>query len=1010
MRNYLLPLIVFISIIVSCNNNKQEPEAKNRVQLADGFKNPPVEARPRALWDWVDGNFSLTAITHELEEAKDKGMGGLDIWDVRKVVDEDNIVPAGPAFMSKEYVEGITHTVKEAERLGLDIGLVVASGWNAGGAWTKPEHQTMGLYRSVINFTGPGKIKKNIAFPILPDKAGKTNRMKKAIIPRGEDGLPKYYENIAVLAIRAQKDSVIKQSDIVNISDKMDRQGNLSWKAPDGKWTIIRYVCTNTGQPMISSTPNSTGPMIDHFNPDATEAHIKYFIDKLKPELGKIGESALKYLYTDSYEVVGQLWSPVMINEFKQRIGYDLTRFLPVFDGYTIENKTITGRFIYDYQRILSDLIIEGHYQKATEMCESRGFGFVAEAAGPGHPVHNCPFESLKSSGVLSFPRGEFWQQHSGNKIDQLQVIKGIASASHLYNQKYVEAEAFTGTYLWQYGPDDLKPTADRAFCEGLNRIIFHTWPHTPEEAGKPGWIYAFGTLMNETRIWWPMAYGWLDYLGRCSYMLQEGNFHGDVLYFYGDSAPNFVPHKQIDPSLGYGFDYDVTNKEILLSKLEVNNGCITTPHGQQYKLLVLPGWEHMNLEVLKKLEKMVLSGATIVGRKPIKSHGLYKYKERDKQIKTLADKIWGNCDGKTIKENQYGEGKVIWGKSLKQIMDEKGIGPDFDFSGNTENTNLDFIHRKYGTVEAYFIRNKTSEWVTGAGTFRIKDKQPEMWDPVTGNIVDHKIYYMDNKGTTLPLCLEPYGSVFIVFGKSSNDDHFVSVLKDGKQVFPIQEKTGIPFKQCKKYPDPELVFMQPGKYQIEAANGKTLTVDAKQDNKPISVSGPWQISFEKGKKAPEKATFKKLKSWTDSDIDGIKYFSGIATYHNSFIIPEEKISTKHKIIIDLGNVKEVAQVYINDKNAGILWHTPYKKDISAFLKAGKNSLKIEIANTWANRMAGDAKLPKEQRITKSNITRLPNAWSFALKDIPNEEYGLLESGLLGPVKIKFIAHHLIKK
>ncbi len=1008
MKKLILHSFILILVLSSCLNqeNKQNNEKE---QLAKGFANPPVEARPRALWDWVDGNFSLTAITHELEEGKDKGMGGFDIWDVRKVVDENNIVPAGPAFMSDEYAEGITHAVKEAGRLGLDIGLIIASGWNAGGAWTKPEHQTMGIYRSVIKIEGPKKITEKLPFPVLPDKSGKPGRKKTAIIPRGEDGLPKYYENIAVLAIPEQADSIVNQKEIINISDKMDEKGNLAWDAPEGNWKITRYVCTNTGQPMISSTPNSTGPMIDHFNPEATEAHIKYFIDKLKPQLGELGESALKYFYTDSYEVVGQLWSPVMTAEFKKRMGYDLTPFLPVFDGYIVDNEEITGRFIYDYQKILSDLIIEGHYQKATEMCESHGFGFVAEAAGPGHPVHNCPFESIKSSGVLSFPRGEFWQQHSGNKIDQLQVIKGIASASHLYNQKYVEAEAFTGTYLWQYGPNDLKPTADRAFCEGLNRIIFHTWPHTPEDAGEPGWIYAFGTLMNDTRIWWPMAYDWLDYLGRCSYMLQEGVFHGDILYFYGDSAPNFVPHKQIDPSLGFGYDYDVTNMDILLSKLEVENNKIVTPYGQSYEIMVLPDWEHMNLQVLKKLEKMVNEGATIVGRKPIRSHGLNNYKERNKQVKQLADKIWGACDGQKIKENEYGKGKVIWGKTLKQVMTEKNVGPDFDFNGNIENTNLDFIHRKIGDVDAYFIRNKTSQYLSGSGTFRVTGKQPEIWDPVTGNMIDNKIFFSDNNNTTLPLFFEPYGSVFIVFGNPLNDqNHFVSVKKDGQPIFPQNKAMGLPFKQCKKYPATELVFKQPGEYELIYANGQAKTINAKKPGDPINIPGPWKVTFEKEKNAPASATFDELKSWTESDIDGIKYFSGIAAYHKTFTITEEQLNNKNKIVLDLGKVKEVAHVYINGKDAGILWYTPYRKNISEYLKPGKNTLKIEVANTWANGLAGDAKLPKDERITKSNITRLPNAWSYPLEDIPNEEFGLLESGLMGPVKINIVQHHII--
>ena len=266
--------------------------------------------------------------------------------------------------------------------------------------------------------------------------------------------------------------------------------------------------------------------------------------------------------------------------------------------------------------------------------------------------------------------------------LDDLQVIKGVACASHIYNKKYVEAEAFTGTHLWNEGPGDLKPTVDRAFCEGLNRIIFHTWPHTPKAAGEPGWVYSFGTIMNENRIWWPMAKPWMDYLGRCSFMLQQGNFVGDVLFYYGDSAPNFVPAKHIIQGLGYGYDYDVINSDVLLNNLFVSKGKLKLPHGQEYEILVLPDVEYMQPEILHKINDLVRSGATVVGPKPLRSHGLNNWQERDKTVKELADKLWGNCDGKEKLENRSGAGKIVWGKDLRNGFNGQGSHAGFRFCG----------------------------------------------------------------------------------------------------------------------------------------------------------------------------------------------------------------------------------------------------------------------------------------------------------------------------------------
>jgi len=952
----------------------QLSEKSEVTQLREGFVTPPLEARPRALWDWVDGNFQLEEITREMEEAKRMGMGGFDIWDVRSVVDEAGIVPAGPPFMGDESVEAICHAINEAERIGLDLGLIIASGWNAGGAWTLPEHQTMGLFDSRISLSGPGEKRIQLAFPEFPLTAGKKGRQKKAFIPLDENGMPEFYTEVAVLAwpVSPGEQGMI-DGGVIDLSGKMDAAGVLNWDVPEGEWKVVRYVCTNTGQPMISSTPNSHGPMIDHFNAEASERHISYFIEKLEKALGKpLGESGLSYFYTDSYEVQGQLWTPAMSAEFQERMGYSMTPYLPVLEGITVETPEISRRFMYDFRRVLSDLIIENHYQRTREICEEHGVGFVAEAAGPGMPVHNCPFESLKSSGSLSFPRGEFWHLPDNNEywrafkgteqekhfLEDLDVIKGVASASHIYNQKFVEAEAFTGTHLWNEGPGDLKPTADRAFCEGLNRINFHTWPHTPEEAGTPGWAYAFGTLINENRIWWPMAKPFMEYLGRCSYMLQQGNFVGDVLFYYGDSVPNFVPAKHIIDGLEFGYDYDVCNSDILLNQLEVEDGRLVLPHGQNYALLVLPNELYMQPEVLEKIGKLLEAGATVVGPKPVRSHGLYNWEQRDRQVRDLAEKLWGECDGKSMTRNKYGKGEVIFGEVLRSILMQKGIGPDFDFSGNVENSSLDFIHRSHGDTDIFFIRNTENKQVSGSAIFRQQGKRAEYWDPATGLMYAAPAEDIES-GIELPLTLDARGSIFVVF---TPDD-----VRNAAHV-----EQGHP----------------PAWFQDE----KILTTKL--------IEGPWQVNFPGESAGAGQVVFDSLVYWNKRSEDGIRFFSGIASYENVFDWEADVVDQDVRIYLELSDVVEVAQLQLNGEELGILWKKPFRVDITDYLQPGKNQLGIDVANTWANGLAGDARLPSEERRTRTNVSRLPNAWTYPFETIPREEYDLIPAGLSGNVKI----------
>jgi hypothetical protein len=906
--------------------------------LAEGFKNPPIEARPMALWDWTNGNVSLSQITYEMEQAKAKGMAGFDIWDVGVLVDEQKIIPAGAPFMSEESVQAIAHAVREGERLNLRLGLITASSWNAGGDWVKPEHGVMGLFSTQTQRKGGQKIIGKLPFPNPPDES----KRHKNLIARNEDGLPTFYKEVAVLAMPTDQKNLTSK-EIIDVSTLMDAQGNFSWEAPQGDWTIVRYVCAPTGQALMVPSPNSMGRMIDHFSAEATETHLMYIIEKLQKELGALKNRSLKYLYTDSYEASSAIWTPNIVSEFSKRFGYSMRPYLPVLDNKVVENQDISQRFLFDYRKLLSDLIIENHYAKCVEICKRYGLEFGAEAGGPGQPIHNVPFEDLKALGALSVPRGEFWNKHA--QLERLQIVKGIASAAHLYHQKYVEAESFTSVWLWQEGPQELKPLADRAFCEGLNRIVYHTFPHTPAEAGSPGWVYNFGTLIHVNNAWWEKSKSFHDYLARCSYLLQQGNFVGDVAFYYGDQAPNFVKPKHVNASLGIGYDYDVVNSEAILKFMTVKEGKIFLPHGQSYQVLVLPHEDEMNLEVLKKLEKMVQEGATIIGRKPTKTYTLSNYEQKEKEMKTITDRLWGKCDSANVKENKYGKGKIVWGKTIREVLAESGQIPDFQFTSDLDTANLDYIHRRTATEDIYFIRNTKNVPFEANLIFRNSDKIPQLWNPVDGNFYDIPTIKKEGKATQITLKVATEESFFIVFRKNPKKAPFTD-----KQSPIISEKV---------------------------------------------ITGEWEVRFPHGWGVPTRTVFPKLTSWTHTQDTTIHYFSGIAAYHKVFELSTQEITQGKRIFLDLGKVREVAEVWLNGQRLGERCFFPYSYEVTPHLKTGKNYLVVEVANVLNNRMVGDAKIPEAYRRTKSNILKGQNAWMK-----PWAEVNLVESGLLGAVKL----------
>jgi hypothetical protein len=178
------------------------------------------------------------------------------------------------------------------------------------------------------------------------------------------------------------------------------------------------------------------------------------------------------------------------------------------------------------------------------------------------------------------------------------------------------------------------------------------------------------------------------------------------------------------------------------------------------------------------------------------------------------------------------------------------------------------------------------------------------------------------------------------------------------------------------------------GDYEVTLASGKKLSITASKLPAPLTVDGLWQLNFPPKLGAPATAIFDHLMSWTESKDDGVKYFSGSATYEKEIEIPTEYLGPDHQLFLDLGAVKNLAEITLNGKPLGVLWKEPFRADITEAAKVGANKLEIRITNLWPNRMIGDQKLPENERITWASVQPY------------NADSPLLPSGLLGPVRI----------
>ena len=820
--NYLILLAVSgVFFLIRCT---PEFDTASPNSLEEGFINPVTENRPLALWPWLNGFVDTTKLVYELEEMKNKGLRGAIIWDIGALADPENMIPDGPAFLGSQSQEYISLALRTSKRLGLDLGMVASSSWNAGGPWVDSIDASLQLLHTSQVIEGPSKEKIKIG------------------IPKNTDGEARTCTLISSIALPYSSSKMIEQTDqTISLDELTVADRFIDWEAPEGKWEVMSFFMCNTGQNLVVPSPNSNGLMIDHLSHKATRSHF----DSLLKRLDKVSmvDTHMKFLMLDSYEVWPMKdWSPLLLDEFVSRYEYDPIPYLPLLLGHNSTDSTVDERFRADYSRLVSDMMVENHFGQSVKIADKYGIEMLTEAGHGGYPR----VDPLKALGNSHIPMGEFWNRK------RFWVTKEAASAAHIYGKELVAAESLTGWNHWQHGPSDFKQLIDQAFCEGLNQIVFHTFDHNPEIAGKPGFVYHAGEHINVNVTWWEMARPFMDYIARSSYLLRQGKYVADACLYYGDQAPNLVPPKRIDPNITpiysenqclhcgrpkpvipgemTGYDYDYMNADIITTSMQVQDGRLVLPSGQSYRVMLLPDRVDISLEVLKRLEKLVSDGAVVVGRRPERTTSLQNYPECDQEVKTVADKLWGNIDGQTVFSNTYGNGTVYWGKSLKAVLQDLRLVPDFAvFSADNDHQHIEYIHRQTETAEIYFITNGSLEQEKVSCTFRVdKDLVPELWDAESGMIQRKVAYTKVENGISMDLVLDPISSRFVVFKRQSSgiDDEGLS--------------TDLQFGFSKK--------------------NRTASID---------LSNDWQLSFHPEMGGPESYEMEDLVSWSESEMEG---------------------------------------------------------------------------------------------------------------------------------------------
>ncbi len=1036
--------LITLSTLFSVAAATATPRVDNRIaDIERGFMEIPDSTKLAVYWYWLNDNLSQEGVVKDLHSMKQAGINRAFIG-FQGIED----VPCGDvSFMSDQWWNVVRQALKTAGDLDIEIGIFNSPGWSqSGGPWVKPEQSmrylksaettvdgkgtktielpeiTGGQDVAVIAYQTPGKkpwsqswhITKNEGEPVkatlTPDnkkvvrtlsvkvsdvfrtpatlkaRVGKNwttiaefeidryndklyvgfdpyapvvisipetkadeylleigekgnghvevtlseNQMieryaEKSLAKMFQEPLPLWGQYMWTPAAEASDNSWnIDPEKVIILTDKV-KNGRLSWNVPAGNWTISRVAMVTTGVTNSPAMPDATGLEIDKMNEKHLSAHFDAFIGEILRRIPASERKTFRVVVEDSYETGGQNWTDGLTSKFESTYGYSPIPYLPVLRGVTVGNAEKSERFLWDLRRLIADMIAYEYVGGLRRISNSHGLTTWLENYGHW----GFPSEFLLYGSQSDEIAGEFWSEGSLGDIEN----RAASSCGHIYGKQLIWAESCTsGGPVFSRYPAIMKQRVDRFFTEGINATLLHLYIHQNEktERSEPGLAAWFGNEFNRKNTWFKHMDVFSDYLKRCNHMLQQGRYVADVAYFIGEDAPKMTGI--CDPELPAGYSFDYINTDVLKNNSRIVDGRLVLDSGMEYRLLVLPRQTTMRPELLAVIRDMVNDGLTVLGPAPVASPGLAGYPECDKRVKTIATEMWGD---RKEKMHRFGKGYICQDCQIEEIFDKIGVTPDFICSVNRTDT-LSFIHRTNSDSEIYFVANPTERTQSVTSLFRVNGNvYPELWNPVTGECRYLPQYTRDGNYISIPLEFQPLESSFVVFRHGENAN-----------------AGGLNFPEMKQL---------------------------------AAIDSPWTVSFDPSRRGPDSpVTFSSLQDWILNSDPKIRNYSGAAVYSNSFSID----NPENQCYLDLGKVMVTAKVKINGNYAGGVWTTPYRLNITPFIKKGENTVEVEVINNWKNRLIGDLSLPDEERSTWTN----QQIWK------PGDE--LQPSGLTGPVRI----------
>lgn len=983
-----IPLIIcLLSVLVYTNFGCKHKDLQTSIYLEELFQNPPEQARPFVWWHWMGSNFSKEGITKDLEAMKESGIGGATIFNLASAVQESHFPTLNnpwpeQTYRSPAYWEAMKHAAKEADRLGLEIGLHNTVGYSTtGGPWIDEERSMQRLVWSDTTVTGGKQLSVMLKAPaLIADEGwGKTGRTIS------------FYKDVVVLAVPAGK-SEISLTEVVNLTAEFDPLKGLIWNAPPGKWTIYRIGHASTGRPPHPVPDDLLGNVleVDKMSVEQNIFHWDNVLNPVKEHLGEYIGKSFKHMLIDSYEAGNQNWTPAFRDEFIKQKGYDPIPWLAAFsltvgtendskDRRIVESEEQTRRFDWDYRDVISQLFFESGWKTGKQKLAENSLQLQFEPYGG-------PFNTAQGVALSDLPMAEFWTAGIGG------INPAVPAAARASGKTVVGAEAFTGrpeVSQFTEDPAFLKSSADKVFAQGINRMILHHWVHQPfDDKYQPGMGMGWwGTHFGRHQTWFEPGKVFFKYLARCQAMLQ-----------YGEQPADYLCVDKLE-----GFADLISTADFLHQNILVETGKLVLPSGRIYPFIVFSD-SIMLPETANKIKELVAAGATVVSPKPVKSPSLKNYPECDSELKKIADEVWGNGV-----QNSFGKGFIF--AKLDDAIAKAGITPDFIIEKASSPDNIKIAHRTSPEADIYFVANLSENRQNFAVSFRISGKQPELWQAEDGSINNAPVWEEKDGRTKVELYLKGTQSVFVVFRKTAlKTDCPISVMVSNSTAkWNVHSDKNGNAVICSQQSLEAKVFYSTGKEKIINTNTNPI----------IKITGNWKVSFQPKLDKPFEMGFPELIDFSKHSYREVNYFAGTATYHKTINIESGLLEKGQKIILELGEMNDIAEVKVNGKNLGVLWYPPYSVDITDALKKGENKLEIAVTINWANRLIGDEQEPADFEWGKDRGEKMGRAIlaypDWFIKNEPRQSQGrktfsiwyyyrkespLKPAGLVGPVKL----------